>query len=326
MPKKEDLTNVPQSVLDQQKAADDAIKKMGKPDLEPAQETALNTDPPAEPVVATEPATIEPTPVEKPVIGEDPEAETWKQKYTVLQGKYDAEVPRLQSQLVDLKAQIDRQSVVIEDLNSKVMQPQADETFEALDADEYEGWGPEMQKMAKRVNYLQDTIKAQKAQLENRASAPAPEVDDGLKTRIETLETEAVDNRVNSYINYLDKNIQGDWRAINKSPGFIAWTREIDPITTVPRISVLSEAAANYRGVQVASIFNSYIASTGGKVNVSVADSLPVSTGNGDETPAPVETMTAQDLYKAQNDFVQGRITDEEFNAIHAKFQKSLKR
>jgi len=63
---------------------------------------------PAEPTQNIEPVAPQPeVKPEKPVEPEVPE-ETWQQKYKTLKGMYDAEVPRLHSDIRDLKSQMDK--------------------------------------------------------------------------------------------------------------------------------------------------------------------------------------------------------------------------
>ncbi len=325
MAKKEDLSNVPENVLKQQQ---DAEAKMA----------ALNKEPEPAPVVNTEPEPIQPAPEPKPAEPALPVAPIindgssddgqWEHKYNVLQGKYNKEVGDLKSLVVDLQAQMDRQNTVIEGLNSQ--QPAAAPTpveIADLNPSDFEGWGDEMKGMANQVNELKKLVVTQQQEIAAHRSGqtPAP-ADDGLSTRVESLESEVHDGRIASYLKFLDDNVKGDWRAINKNAHFNAWVNQVDPISMQPRLSSLTHAAENLRGAQVASIFNLYVSEIGTDGGVSIADELPEGGGNGGFDPKPVATITQEDVKKAQNDFVQGRITEEEFDKTYAKFQATLKR
>jgi len=329
MGKTDDLTNVPANVLKQQKDAEAKIAALNK-EPEPAQ--PLNTEP--DPI---QPANNEPKPVDldpepapiNPVINDGTsDSGQWQHKYNVLQGKYNKEVGDLKDMIVDLKAQMERQNKVIEGLNSQ--KPAAAPTnveIADLDPSDFEGWGDEMKGMATRVNELKKLVISQQHKIAQYESGQQPaQSDDGLSTRVESLESEIHDGRIASYLKFLDDNVKGDWRAINKNAHFNAWVQQVDPISLQPRLTALTSAAENLRGAQVASIFNLYVSEVGENVGVSIADELPNGGGNGGFDPKPRVSVDQEAVKKAQNDFVQGRITEEEFDKIYSQFQATLKR
>ena len=69
----------------------------------PTPEEVVNTDAP-QPAETPQPAPAEPAPVEQPA--PQPEEETFRQRYNVLQHKYNAEVPRVHAQLREAVANI----------------------------------------------------------------------------------------------------------------------------------------------------------------------------------------------------------------------------
>lgn len=331
MPKQEDLSNVPESVLKQQREAERKIKEASE---EPALEANENTDLPApavEPPAAEEPAlNVEPAPVAPAISDGTTNDGQWEHKYSVLQGKYNKEVGDLKSMVVDLKAQMERQDVVIQGLNSQQSEnTPANVEVEDLNPEDFTGWGDEMKTMVTTVNKLKSIINDQNqiiAGLKGQAPAQQAQGDNGLQTRVETLESEINDSRITSYIKYLDDNIKGDWRKLNTNPQFNAWLAIVDPISMQPRKAALTIAAQGLRGSQVASIFNTYISANGGNAGVNIADELPGGEGHGGGDIVPKVTVTKEDVAKAQNDFVQGRITEEEFDKVYSQYQSTLRR
>jgi len=135
------MAKLPKNVQEQGKRADELLKKLtaqnppaAAPDPgitppappvtppapadPPAPPVTPAPAPPAEPPAAPAPGTEPPPP---PPPAACPECAKWAHKFSVLQGKYDAEVPRytyrisfLENQIEDLKKQIDRAEPVVD--------------------------------------------------------------------------------------------------------------------------------------------------------------------------------------------------------------------
>ena len=83
---------------------------------------------------------------------QDKNENEWEQRYRVLQGKYDAEVPRLSVQIAELQEQLTELVSEKEQLQEK-LQEQASKQ-QGLDPGEYEDFGEEMKKLVETVNDL----------------------------------------------------------------------------------------------------------------------------------------------------------------------------
>jgi hypothetical protein len=325
----EDLTNVPASVLKQQQDANAKIEAAKKilEDPSKTQTIDLNTDlNPPEPVKAI--PKIDALPAVQPAAisdGSTPDGQ-WEHKYSVLQGKYNKEVGDLKGIVVDMQAQMERQEKIIEGMNSKQLGTPASDLGADLNPEDFSGWGDEMKTMVDQVNSLKKHINDQNQIIADLGTNGGTPAQDGLQTRVESLESEANDSRANTYLKYLDDNISGDWKVLNKDANFNAWIDQQDPLSLQPRRSLLVAAAEGLNGPQVSSIFNLYISSNKSGT-ITVADELPGGSANGgfDESKTNTETTQA-DVTKAQSDFVQGKITEEAFDKIYAQFQLTLRR
>lgn len=326
----DDLSNIPKSVLKQQRAAEKAIAAANE---EPAAET------PPEPAAesAADQQVVEPViensvvdnPVE-PAIDDNQNQSQWEHKYSVLQGKYNKEVSDFRTRVADLELTLESQSKQIEELNSK--QPATSEPAEQpgdLNSEDFEGWGPEMKTMVDTVNRLNSVIREQAAVI-NGFQSGKPAGNSEMNQRVETIEEEIGKTRHARYVEVLDNTIKSDWRQLNKDPKFIQWANQKDPITLQPRMTHLRQAAQELRGDQVASIFNKYIEMAGIKPTErkSFVDEIPAGGGHGDGVVNNSEAgvITAQDLTEAQNQHIQGKITEEEYDTIYKKFQAQLRR
>jgi len=327
----EDLSNVPKSVLDANAAAEAKIKEAADgPAPDPADQPApiVNTDPPATQIKAEPAQTTNPTPV-RPAIDDGTNIDDgYEHKYKVLKGKYDSEIHGLRNQITELQSMVERQNKVIENQSSQQSASKAEPSkieLDDLNPEDFDGWGDEMKVAIKQINSLKQVVSEQAKRLEGYEGYSQAPVNDGLKDRVESLESEINDTRIATYLKYLDSNIQGDWRKINKTESFNAWLNEPDPISLQPRRSSLAAAADALRGAQVASIFNLYIQAGNAGKDINIAEDLPNIGGNdGLESNRQRATVTKDHVKKAEGDFVQGRITEEEFDKIINQFQSSL--
>ena len=253
----------------------------------------------------------------------------------MLQGKYNKEVGDLRADVESMKAMVERQNKIIEDNNSrKTEAPKQMETSSDLDPEDYKGWGDEMTAMVKKMNKMSAIIRDQSEIIgglkDIKPGQQASTEDSGLMDRINSLEQKSQEDRVASYLKQLDTGINGDWRKLNVDPNFHAWLSETDPMTMSVRGNLLNAAAENFRGDQVVSIFNQYLSGSNvtAQSTVTIADELPgggsqgqqVTHGNGKAT------MTPDDVHAAQQDFIKGKITEEEYDKVYSDFQKELRR
>jgi hypothetical protein len=328
----EDLSNVPESVKKQQREADRKIKEAQEPSSTP-DITPENTDDP--PVVPVDPPAAAPAaaPVEAavaPVINDGTGDGQWEHKYKVLQGKYNSEVPELTRKVEELTTQMERQDTVIQGLNSQHSEQAPSKIdIDDLNPEDFQGWGDEMKVMVDTVNKLKLIVSDQNsiiAGFKGQPAAGAANTDGELQGRVENLESNANDTRITSYIKYLDDNIKGKWRVLNKNANFINWLNVIDPVSMQSRKAALTAAAENLRGAQVASIFNLYIGENGGDAGAVIADELPAGGGDGGGDLTPKPELTQADVTKAQSDFVKGKITEAEFDVVYSKYQSTLRR
>lgn len=189
---------------------------------------------------------------------EDPDY--WRHKYMVLQGKYNAEVPRLVAREKELRKKI-------EEMESKVAQlqmaqqarkdedddafggsgpgdhderPQVDDSF---DPSVFEDYGEEFVALAKRNAALEAQIQELKAVLESVTA--------------QTRETAAE--------RYAAKVVElcPRFYEIDSDPAFAQWVEEIDPLSGISRKALLLEAHQAMDADRVAGIYNEYARQSG---------------------------------------------------------------
>lgn len=177
-----------------------------------------------------------------------PERTDWKQKYNVLQGKYDAEVPRLSA---DLRSALSR----IGDL----------ETVAAAPAEEPVSVVPAVLTEEEIADYGEDLIGVIERKAREMAISEFEPVVADLRNQIISLsqkvgvtgEKIAVREQ-NEVFAVLDRDIK-DWRAVNTSQAFKDWLELTDPFSGQTRKKLLIDGFDAKDALRVKSFFEGFL-------------------------------------------------------------------
>jgi HAMP domain-containing protein len=215
-------------------------------------------DPPAEPEpqqAQPEEPTQNPEPVapqpevksEKPVEPEVPE-ETWQQKYKTLKGMYDAEVPRLHSDVRELRSQMERlqkaaETPKPESKPAKMEKLVTDADVQAFGEDLIEVQRKVAREVAAEFRGELDAMKAENEKLREQLTMTGSQVSEA------------------SFEQRLYRLVP-DFQAVNADDRWIGWLNEVDPLLRAPRKSVAqdafnrgdAEAVAHYIGMFKSSV------------------------------------------------------------------------
>ena len=248
----------PKSVRDQAKLADDLLKQQAGNGEEGGDKgTPPKVEEPAKaPVV--EPAKVEPAAaVTQPVIPVRG-AEDFEQKYRVMQGKYDAEVPALRLQVETLTEQV--RKFMENKPSDPVKKP---ENFDAAIKAMEKEYGPEFTDMVNNAAAEKATVIAK--EIANQI------VDERLKDinqKVETVAEVQVQTASERFLGNLDRNLP-TWRTTNTDPTFLAWLNkpidaELGDETYMDRLTAAYNVLDD---TKVLTIFNRYL-----KLNPQVED------------------------------------------------------
>lgn len=195
---------------DPPKGAEPQAQKPAEPPKEekPAEPPKAEKQPEATPAVA--PPKADPPPVD------------WEARFKTLQGKYNAEVPRLTSELRALQEKLDAME------SAPKEQPKAPETKSLVTKEEIEDYGEDFSDFIRRV------AREEAAQA---AESVKPEIEQ-IKGHVAQTEKQTAGARVYAA---LDQNVPG-WRDINTDPNFLTWLQEVDPYSGSRRSDLLSQA------------------------------------------------------------------------------------
>lgn len=178
----------------------------------------------------TEPEKVEQQPEvkpEKPVEPEVPE-ETWQQKYRTLKGMYDAEVPRLHSQVKELSSrmeQVQREMAApkpeVKPATKEKLVTDAD--VQAFGEDLIEVQRKVAREVASEFRDELDTMRAENNKLREQLTATGNQVSEA-----------SFEQRLHRLV--------PDFQEINTDPKWVEWLDEVDPFLRAPRKTVAQEA------------------------------------------------------------------------------------
>ena len=262
------------------------------------------------------------TPIPTEVKKED--QDDFKQKYFVLKGKYDAEVPRLQHELSELRKTVTE----IQDNKPKpVVEDKSDTTDDLLN-------DPDLRFLS---DEYPDVFKALIA-FQKRATKKVDTFDSSvLEKKIERLEQATAKTKEERFSDDLNK-MAPDWATINDNPRFIDWLNEMDDLTGYTRLQLATVAQNNLDGSRVAAFYNTFKKSNGlvekkddsGDKNQRKDMSKYVAPNTTkratvDKIDEP-EIITRDFINKFYSDARKGAFNgrDDAYNKIEAKIEKAL--
>lgn len=251
------MSALPKTVQAQVDAANAIIDSMnppppkldaeGNPIEAPVNDPAADNTPPPEPVIEGEPAPQPPA---------DPD-----HKYKVLQGKYNAEVPRLQSQLRDagdliqeLRQRVNNTDSMLASMQAVAAapsQPVTPSLPSGITEEERDQFGPDLIDVIERVS----------------AAKILPEVDSRLApvdSRMSSMEQNAGHNAEVEARSNRDRVLQAlaaavpGWETQNEQPEFLTWLNEVDVYAGQPRGRLLTEAFQMHDSSRVIAIFKGF--------------------------------------------------------------------
>ena len=209
----------------------DALEALEKQLAEGQKPAPTEPDPqPAEPTPEPAPEPAEPKPVDpKPEPTEPAVAEeTWQQKYKTLKGMYDAEVPRLHSDIRELKSQMDKLQRAAEAPKPEVKPVKAEKLVTDADVEAFGSDLIEVQRKVAREVAMEfrgelDAMKAENDKLREQLNMTGNQVSEA-----------SFDQRLHRMV--------PDFQDVNTDPKWIAWLNEVDPLLRAPRLTLAQEA------------------------------------------------------------------------------------
>lgn len=234
---------LPKSVQAQVEAADAMLAEMNKP-----AEAQVPPDAPSD-TPAPEPALAEQQPAEQTAPESAPAANTippdvWEHKYRTLQGLFNAEVPRLQSQVKELTRQIQEMAQAPKPAEQEKPKPSAD-------PQDVEAFGKDLVEMVQRT--AERTFGQVAASVMDRIT----QLENALKGTSQTVNMTVEQ----AFFDRLTRLVP-DWESINADKAFLTWLGEVDPVYGQPRQAALTAAEQSLNADRAAAVFNAWKSQT----------------------------------------------------------------
>jgi hypothetical protein len=193
---------------------------------------------------------------------EDPNSETYEQRWRTAQGMINAELPRLNAQIQGLSQRNQQLEQLISNMqNVPAPTPEPVTPVSSLTAEETEEYGESidiMRKVSQEVagHYQQeiDGLKNTIAQLQGT-----------VVPRVEQIASKQAQTAEQSFWSSLTTAVP-NWREINDNQDFQSWLLEVDPLSGLARQTYLEDAQRNMDYPRVASFFSSWQSATGAAV------------------------------------------------------------
>ena len=283
---------LPRVIEEQAKLADDLIAKTASQETAPvAQE-----QPPAAPAPAAD------TPPEvRPPAMPDAEHKDYEQRYRVLQGKYNAEVVRVQHENKRLNGELDALRAEIAALKEKISAAEETTKLGDIKPEEVEQYGEEF------VNFVQ---RVARAQVPNTIDMQA------VEQRLKPVEEVAVRAAKNEFFRSLSAAAP-NWESLNTDARFLDWLAEEDPLTGVQRQILFDDAYRRLDVNRCAAFFNAFGGDSVGAANTalpSVREQVVPKTGSPPVPQPPTKRVWTQ---KEVSDFYD-RVRRNEISAEEA--------
>ena len=175
--------------------------------------------------------------------------EKWAHKYHTLKGMYDAEVPRLHSQVREMQTQI--QQLIADKAAVEATKVEQKQVVESLITEQdKEAFGPDL------IDLIERATESKVGTLREREAQLVQEIKE-LKGQLGSVSERQVVSDKDRFLVGLGQQVS-DWEALNVDQGFLAWLQQVDPVYGVPRQAALSNAYEVLDVTRVANIFKAY--------------------------------------------------------------------
>ncbi len=250
------------AIMAERKASDEAAAQPTSPPAE-----GVTVEPPADaaPTASAENAQPVAAPVQEAAEAKPVQAVTsdWEQRYKVLQGKYNAEVPRLQRTTQDLTGQLNnlqQQLIHTQSLLAALGQNRSPATGDSNSTSGYAGKLIKDEEVKAFGADLIDVVR----RVAREEIAPAMDPIKSVMDRVPQIEKQvsgvtarAVVNDRQKFLGYLSDNAP-EWTRLNEDEQFLDWLDQTDPFSGRVRIDLLKHAEASHDGPRAVAFFKAY--------------------------------------------------------------------
>lgn len=286
------MSSLPRAVEEQGRLADEMwAKAYGQESQQPP------ADPPKDPVGSqSDPA---------PAPSEHSEPDSWENRYKILSGKYNAEVPRMAAENRELKTNIRM-------LEERLKKLEAGSNVERLvKPEEVEEYGDNLIDLIRRA--AREEVSAKQTEIET------------LKAKVEAFEGKVATNTEVSFYDRLTQLVP-DWRVVNDDSRFHQWLNDFDDYGN-RRQDMLSVAEETKDANKVAKFFDGFkksIATQAATANRSLEQQVAPDVNRAVVPPQGKRIWTRPEITEFYSQMRRGAINAKDAVAIEADIQAAI--
>lgn len=245
-------------------------------------------------------------------------SDDWEQKYKVLKGKYDKEVPELHRATRQLQEEM---ASLRDSLSNKRSEKKA--TLE-----EEKTTDPDIAYLAEEFPDIHRAVAKMLAEGKN------PKVEE----RLSTVETSVVQQAKEKFFKDLTESCN-DWQTIRDDERFVEWLNEVDDLTDTPRFQLAVLAQNNLNGKQLARFYNRFkkeVLGNGDGTNETSKSEKDLEKHTGmpksksgkqpDTKSGNQDSVSREDIRKFYKDAASGKFVGDEdaFKRMESKIHKAM--
>lgn len=261
---------LPEQIRKQTEAVQELYKQLNSEGTEGAENTSASNDSSPDAGTPAESATpaadrtgtenAAPSSASTEQSTDDPNSETYAQKWRTLQGMYNAEVPRLHSTNRELQARVSQMEQLLSTLSAAPAQPTPAPTY-VSDKDKEE-YGESLDVMRKVSREELVPLLGKLSQMEQAINHIAGSLQQQIVPQVQRVVQQQALSAEDQFWNALSSTVP-NWQQINNDSEFQNWLLEVDPMTGVSRQVYLEQAQNNLDVGRVKSFFDTFVQITG---------------------------------------------------------------
>lgn len=248
------------------------------------------TDVPPAPAPAPENVVVPPAESAVPPVA--PADDPWQRKYSVLQGKYNKEIPQLRGMVEELRSELTATRNLLASLSeqrqptaAQVQPEQPPAPTRLINDAEVKQWGPDFVDMVQRIARQEQASLI--PEVDRRLQPVNKRIDDVAAATRTTVKAVQQRNK-ESVLAHMDEQVPG-WRELNEDPIFLEWLDQVDPFSGARRGDLLLDAFKAFDAKRVETFFTGYQ-----KEHAAVTPPAPVPpTATAPATQVTLESMVA---------------------------------
>ena len=195
---------------------------------------------------------------------EDPNSETYAQRWRTLQGQFNAEVPRLRGANKELQSRVAQLENLLSSIsNAPTAAPAAQQSGQKfVTDDDVAEYGDSIDMMRKVTREEVGSLQGKIAQLEGVIASLSQSMSGSVIPQVQRVAQQQAASSEERFWGNLAQRVP-NWQQINNDQDFQSWLLDIDPLTNTSRQTHLEIAQRDLDVNRVVAFFNAFTAASG---------------------------------------------------------------